>query len=98
MNLLSVALLAATAAILSAIPAKSDPVDMSTVTCAQLLGMKQDEVTFMLVWTAGYLAGTAEELSMDPDALGQAAEKTVTYCQANQEMSVLNAAKESVGE
>ena len=94
MKLLAAATLAASIA-LAALPAKADPVDMSTITCAQLLSMKQDEVSFVLVWVAGYMAGTEEELSMDPDTLGKSVNDTVTYCGENQEMSVLNAAKES---
>ena len=49
----------------------------------------------MLTWVQGYLAGTDEELSMDPDALGKSIDATVAYCGENQEMSVLNATKES---
>ncbi|MDQ6433054.1 HdeA/HdeB family chaperone [Mesorhizobium sp. LHD-90] len=80
-----------------ATPASSEPVDMSTITCAQLLSMKPDEVSFILTWVAGYTAGTAEELSMDPDVLGKTVSDTVTYCQENSEMSVLNAVKEVSG-
>ena len=87
-------ILAATIAA-AAMPARAEPIDMSTVTCAQLLTMKPDEITFVLTWVEGYLAGTQEELSMDPDILGKHVTDTVTYCGENQEMSVLNAAKES---
>ena len=86
---------AATLAIASA-PSKAAPVDMSTITCQQLMSMKQDEVSFVLIWVQGYMAGAAEETSMDPDALGKAVTDTVTYCQANAEMSVMNATKESM--
>jgi hypothetical protein len=84
------------ASVVAATPSRADPVDMSTVTCAQLLGMKQDEVGFMLTWIVGYMAGADEETSMDPDALAKHVADTVTYCTENQEMSVMNAAKESV--
>ena len=84
------------ASLMAATPSRADPIDMSTVTCAQLLGMKQDEVSFMLTWIVGYMAGTGEETSMDPDVLGKHVADTVTYCTENQEMSVMNAAKESV--
>lgn len=94
MKLFAAAALAATFTF-AAIPAKAAPVDMSTITCAQLLGMQQDEISFVLIWVAGYMAGTEEELSMDPDTLSAAVTATVTYCGENQEMSVLNAAKES---
>ena len=85
----------ATLAILAAAPARADAVDMSTITCGQLLAMKADEVSFMLTWVQGYMAGTEEELSMDPEALGKSVTDTVTYCGENQEMSVINATKES---
>lgn len=84
---------AATLAFVSA-PAHADPVDMSTITCGQLMSMKQDEISFILTWVQGYMAGTQEETSMDPDALGKSVTDTVTYCQENQEMSVMNATKE----
>jgi hypothetical protein len=85
---------ASMAALLATTSARSEAVDMSTITCSQLMTMKTDEVSFILTWVVGYMAGTNEELSMDPDALGKTVTDTVTYCQENQEMSVLNAAKE----
>lgn len=90
---LALAVSAATLAIASA-PVRAAPVDMSTITCAQLMSMKQDEISFILTWVQGYMAGTQEETSMDPDVLGKSVTDTVAYCQANQEMSVLNATKE----
>ena len=79
-------------------PSRADPVDMSTITCAQLLGMKSDDVSFILTWVVGFMAGADDETSMDPDALGKHVTDTVTYCGENQEMSVMNAAKESVAQ
>lgn len=83
----------AAACLLSPVAARADAVDMSTVTCGTLLTMDEQAVTFMLTWVAGYLAGVNDELSMDPDVLGASVEATVKYCQENQEMSVVNAAK-----
>ena len=82
-------------AIVANAPARADAVDMSTVTCGQLMTMPAEGVSFMLTWVQGYLAGTDEELSMDPDALGKSIDATVAYCKENEEMSVLNATKES---
>jgi hypothetical protein len=89
--------LAAGVAAFSPQPVKAGPVDMSTITCAQLLGMNPDEISFTLIWVVGYMAGTAEELSMDPDILGKTVTDTVNYCRENEEMSVLNAATEVSG-
>ena len=94
MKSILLAALAATS-LVTATASRADPVDMSTITCAQLLGMKQDEVSFMLTWIVGYMAGTGEETSMDPDILTKHVTDTVKYCTENQEMSVMNAAKES---
>lgn len=85
---------AALATVLSASTSRAEPVDMSTITCGQLATMKADEVTFILTWVMGYSAGVDENLSMDPDELGKTVTDMVTYCTENQEMSVMNAAKE----
>jgi hypothetical protein len=95
MKSISLAAAAALAVLAATAPSRADPVDMSTVTCQQLLGMKQDEVSFMLTWVVGYMAGADEETSMDPDILGKHIADTVAYCSDNQEMSVMNAAKET---
>lgn len=84
--------------VLANLPAKAAPVDMSTITCAQMMQMKEDEIAFMLTWVAGYMAGTADDSSMDPDLLGKHVTDTVNYCKENQEMSVVNAAKAAVPE
>lgn len=85
---------AAIATLLSVSASRAEPVDMSTITCGQLATMKTDEVSFILTWVIGYMAGADENMSMDPDALGKTVSDTVTYCTENQEMSVMNAAKE----
>ena len=94
MKLKATIAMAAFSALASFTPAQADSVDMSTITCSQLMTMKEDEVSFILTWVVGYMAGAAEEMSMDPDALGKTVGDTVTYCTENQEMSVMNAAKE----
>ena len=95
MKLNAVFAVAVLATAISAGSVRAAPVDMSTITCSQLMGMPADGVSFMLTWVQGYVAGTNEELSMDADALGKSIDATVAYCKENPEMSVLNATKES---
>lgn len=95
-SFLAAALAAGTIAFAPA-QARAEPVDMSTITCGQLAGMKQEEVGFILIWVMGYMAGLEEELSMDPDILGNTVAGTVAYCAEHTEMSVLNAATEVAG-
>jgi acid stress chaperone HdeB len=88
----AVAASAAVLAIASA-PLRAEPVDMSTITCENLLSMQQDEISFVLIWVQGYTAGANDDSSMDPDVLGKSVTDTVTYCQANGSTSVMNAVK-----
>jgi hypothetical protein len=74
---------AAALAVAAAAPARADPVDMSTITCGQLMAMPADGVSFMLTWVQGYMAGTEEELRMDPEVLGQIGWRAVPYRKAN---------------
>jgi hypothetical protein len=83
---------AATLAIGSA-PTRADPIDMTTITCENLMSMKQDEVSFVLIWVQGYMSGTDDDASMDPDVLSKSVTDTVAYCQENKSTSVVNAVK-----
>ena len=96
-KLFALAAAAATLAIASA-PSRADSVDMSTITCENLMSMKQDEVSFVLIWVQGYMAGTNDDSSMDPEALSESVTDTVTYCQENKSTSVMNAVKATAEE
>jgi hypothetical protein len=88
---------AATLAVAST-PSRADAVDMSTITCENLMSMKQDEVSFVLIWVQGYMAGTNDDSTMDPEVLTKSVNDTVTYCQANKSTSVVNAVKATAEE
>ena len=93
------ALAAAAAALaIASTPSRADSVDMSTITCENLMSMKQDEVSFVLIWVQGYMAGTNDDSSMDPEVLGKSVTDTVTYCQENKSTSVVNAVKATAQE
>jgi hypothetical protein len=81
-KLFALAAAAATLAIAST-PSRADAIDMSTITCENLMSMKQDEVSFVLIWVQGYMAGTNDDASMDPEVLGKSVTDTVAYCQEN---------------
>lgn len=91
--LLSVAALSAMAA-----PAFSESVDMSTITCEQVMTSNQDEVTTVLIWLDGWLAGQADNTMLDPDEMGKQVEGILGVCEANASMSLMNAAKEFLAE
>src|SRR4051794_34346535 len=91
-KLLVLAAAAATIAIAST-PSRADAIDMSTITCENLMSMKQDEVSFVLIWVQGYMAGTNDDASMDPEVLTKWVNDRVPFCRAKKPPSVATAVR-----
>lgn len=79
-------------------PARAESLDMSTVTCEQLAGMTEDQVAWYLVWLDGWLAGQADDTTLDVEALGAQIDGIAKECEANPTLSVINAAKNYLDE
>ncbi len=90
----------AAAVAFSAMPnlARAEILDMSTVTCAQLSEMNEDEGSFFLIWLDGWLAGQADATTMDPDELKNQIDGIAGKCVETPELSVINAAKAYLNE
>lgn len=89
-------LLAATsiaAFLIAPVAARAEKLDMSTVTCEQLAGMTEDQVAWYLIWLDGWLAGQADDTTLDVEALGAQIDGIAKECQENPSLSVINAAK-----
>jgi acid stress chaperone HdeB len=82
----------------SVFPASAERVDMSTITCGQLVQMNEDEGSFFLIWLDGWLAGQADATTMDPDELKNQIDGIAAECDASPELSVINAAKKYLEE
>ncbi len=72
----------------------AESVDMSTITCEQVMSSSQDDATTTLIWLDGWLAGQADNTMLDPDDLGKQVEGILSVCQENGAMSLINAAKQ----
>ncbi|MCU0830477.1 MAG: HdeA family protein [Rhizobiaceae bacterium] len=79
---------------LSAAAARAESIDMSTITCEQLLAGTGDDAGNLLIWVDGWLAGQADETMLDAETLGAQVEGIINICSENGAMSVLNAAKQ----
>jgi hypothetical protein len=90
-SLLTAGLLTAS---LAGSPAFAESVDMSTITCEQVMASSQDDATTTLIWLDGWLAGQADNTMLDPDDLGKQVEGILGVCQENGAMSLINAAKQ----
>jgi hypothetical protein len=74
--------------------AHADTIDMSTVTCADMATMSTEEASTTLIWLDGWLAGQADETTVDADQIGEQIDGIATICGEKPQLSVMNAAKE----
>lgn len=88
----------ALATVLAGGAAQAEKVDMSTITCKQLLEGHKDDIGVLLVWMHGYLGGNNEDTLLDTAEFEQGAKDIAEYCVANPETSLMNAVKEQLGE
>ena len=88
-----------TAALLAAAtPAQAQKVDLSTITCQQFLEMKQDSISLILMWMAGYYSDQDALPIVDFDKMKEDAGKLAAYCAKNPSVGLITAAEETIAE
>jgi acid stress chaperone HdeB len=85
--LLSVALLC----MIGATPVKAEVIDVSTVKCADLATMKEDEISYLLIWLHGYYGGKAGDTTIDLASLESSGGAIGEKCGANPELGLMTA-------
>jgi acid stress chaperone HdeB len=71
--------------------------DLSTVTCQQFIDGDKDEISMVLTWLDGWYKGDEDEAIIDTDVFVTNAKKFGTFCAANPNISVVNAAEKILG-
>lgn len=69
---------------------QSDELDMSTITCAQLLAMTQAAQSGFIFWIDGYLAGAADDLTLSSARVSANIAEVNRVCAASPNRSVLD--------
>ncbi len=90
-------LLAAAGVTLAAAPAQAVVLDLSTVTCKQFIAGDKDEISMVLTWLDGWYKGDEDEAIIDTDVFVANAKKFGSFCAANPNISVVNAAEKILG-
>ena len=72
-------------------PGFTQSVDVSTITCNDLVSMDQDGITTLLFWIDGYMGGAADDASFDLDRLGANIDGALGLCENNPDMAVMDA-------
>ena len=89
----------ATAAVLAAAtPAQSQKIDLSAITCKQFLEMRQESVSLILMWMAGYYVDQEAPPVVDFDKMKEDAGKLAGYCAKNPTVGLITAAEETIAE
>ena len=84
------------AVLAAATPAQAQKVDLSTITCKQFLEMKQESISLILMWMAGYYADQDAPAVVDFDKMKEDAEKLGKYCAQNPTIGLITAAEETI--
>ena len=78
--------------------ARYSNVDMSTVTCNDVLNEKDSQtVAAVLVWVDGYLSCKSNDTRVDVNQLKNLAQQLEGYCRANPSATIMNAVKQRGG-
>jgi acid stress chaperone HdeB len=72
-------------------PAKAEVVDISTVKCSDLIAMKTDEASYILMWLHGYFGGKAGDTTIDLAAMESAGSAIGEKCAENPELGLMTA-------
>lgn len=91
------ALLVAAGLALSPAPANAVVLDLSTMTCKQLIEGGEDTIKMVLTWMDGWYKGDSDKAIIDTDVFVANAKKFGTYCGKNPTISIVNAAEEILG-
>jgi acid stress chaperone HdeB len=82
---------AAMLAFLGTVPAKAEVVDISTIKCSDLIAMKTDEASYILMWLHGYFGGKAGDTTIDLAAMESAGAAIGEKCAENPELGLMTA-------
>jgi hypothetical protein len=84
------------AALLTAIPANAEVIDLANLKCKDLAVFPRERIESITIWLDGYSsdANDADSMRVDFDAVRDNASELKNYCTQNPESSVLAAAEE----
>ena len=77
--------------------ANATVIDLSTLTCKQFIDGSKDDIGTILTWLDGWYKGDSDEAIIDTDVFVANAKKFGTYCAANPNISIVNAAEQILG-
>ena len=71
--------------------------DVSKITCDQLLMEKPVPAKYVVLWLSGYYNGKRSNTIIEPEAIDQNEQKVDFYCNVHREVTVMDAVKNVLG-
>jgi acid stress chaperone HdeB len=81
------------AALLAAVPADAQVVDLSTLSCKQFIELPKETLNAVTLWLDAFLTDEEETAVIDFDKMKDKAERLAAYCAQNPETSLMTAAE-----
>lgn len=97
MKMLSCIMLIICSLIAPAAATASDEIDMATYNCGDLFSEKESDVLLLIFWIDGYLSGKSGDMKVNADALGNLADRLITYCDKNRKVLIMKAVQNVKG-
>ncbi len=88
-NKIAVAIIVLSASLAPAAQAQVK-VDMSLITCKQLVESPEDKMPFITAWMAGYFASTQDRSTIDLRYLERNIKVATEYCKGHQSETLMN--------
>ena len=83
--------------LMTAAPANAQAVDLAATKCKDFLELKQERISFILMWLDGYYTADEDPVVVDFDNAKTKAEKLNAYCAKHPTLNVITAAESVLG-
>ena len=83
--------------LLAATPVRATVMDLSTMSCKQVVDSDKDTIAMELTWLDGWYKGDSDVAIIDTEVFVANAKKFGEYCAANPTISIVNTAEKILG-
>ncbi|ABD08446.1 conserved hypothetical protein [Rhodopseudomonas palustris HaA2] len=90
-------LVAAVGLLAAPVGARSETLDLATMSCKQFVESDPDTIKMVLTWLDGWYKGDSDDALIDTEVFVSNAKKFGVYCGANPSVSIVTAAEKILG-
>ena len=91
-----IAIIVFAGALLTATAGHAQSVDLSTMTCKELIELPKETISSLTLWLDGYLTEDDDPRTVDLTQIKAKAEKLSSYCAQNPRVRIMSAAEDVI--